>query len=257
MMNPQKCLLYNNVAFPLKDFPVGISPKRGDRCLLVQDKNLCIPVYNRTVEEMPINGLICYVAFDENRETAESGQPLTKTGEFSFVLFKNIPCAKLEAYSSFYIQNIVENSYPVTFSFWTATTSVSTTRVDLGFHNADENGITIFINGNSTLDVVEQFVNYAISDLPIDNPQMFHHYCVTVEASTIKVYVDGILKENKTYSMTNKTKTRFGVESRLYDGSASPDSSFIYISSLRLYNRILSSDEISILSEEFISKQEE
>ena len=252
MINPQKCLLYNNIALPLQDFPEGILPQSGDKCLLIRDKNLCIPVYNRTIVEMPTDGLVYYIAFDENRENAESGQPIVKTGNFSFVLFEGIPCAKLETYSNFYIQDIGENTYPKTFSFWTATMSISTTRVDLGFHNADENGTTIFINGNETLDVVEQFVNYAISDLSIENPQMFHHYCVTVEASTIKVYVDGVLKESKAYSMTNKTKTRFGVESRLYDESSSITPSFIYISALRLYNRILDDNEILSLSKEFV-----
>ena len=52
-MNLQKCLLYNNVAFPLKDFPEFVFPKSADKCLFIRDKNLCVPVMEK-IENMRI-----------------------------------------------------------------------------------------------------------------------------------------------------------------------------------------------------------
>ena len=64
-MKVQKCLLYNNVAFPLKDFPEDILPQSGDKCLFIRDKNFCIPVYSENRRFPILENLISYWGLDE------------------------------------------------------------------------------------------------------------------------------------------------------------------------------------------------
>ena len=66
----QKTLLYNNVAFSLKDFPENIFPKVGDKCLFIADRNLCIPVYSETPKSTLLNGLVSYWPLNESFDSA-------------------------------------------------------------------------------------------------------------------------------------------------------------------------------------------
>ena len=64
-MKVQTCLLYNGTAFPLRDFPEDVLPQSGDKCLLIRDKNLCIPVYSAVSQNSLGNGLMAYWSFNE------------------------------------------------------------------------------------------------------------------------------------------------------------------------------------------------
>lgn len=64
----QKCLLYNNVAFPLKNFPENVMPQSGDKCFFLKDKNLCVPVFSTTPESSLSKNLFAYWSFDEGAE---------------------------------------------------------------------------------------------------------------------------------------------------------------------------------------------
>ena len=80
---PQKSLLYKNIVLPLKDFPDGTHPKVNDKCLLIIDKQLCIPVYTETPES---DSSILRASLTKDNVSAETGQTITKTGN---VVFEN------------------------------------------------------------------------------------------------------------------------------------------------------------------------
>ena len=67
---PQKCLLQNGTALPLREFPYGTTPKIGDKCLFIADRNLCIPVYAETPKSTLLNGLVVYWPLDEGTDSA-------------------------------------------------------------------------------------------------------------------------------------------------------------------------------------------
>ena len=61
-------LLKNNIALPLQDFPNGTAPEIGDKCLLIRDKNLCIPVYQNI--EIPAEELVFYAPLSQEKSMA-------------------------------------------------------------------------------------------------------------------------------------------------------------------------------------------
>ena len=67
---PQKCLLQNGIALPLREFPYGTTPKVGDKCLFIADRNLCVPVYSETPKSALLNGLVSYWPLDESFDSA-------------------------------------------------------------------------------------------------------------------------------------------------------------------------------------------
>ena len=119
MINPQKCLLYNNIALPLQDFPNGTAPEIGDKCLLIRDKNLCIPVYQNI--EIPAEELVFYAPLSQEKSMAETGQTLTTTGTISYQTVDGIPCAYFNGSSgiTFSTENIPfgGNAWRVMFKF--------------------------------------------------------------------------------------------------------------------------------------------
>ena len=89
-MKVQKCLLYNGTAFPLRDFPEDVLPQSGDKCLLIRDKNLCIPVYSAVSQNSLDNGLMAYWSFDEGAgadtvSDAAGRFPMTTSGHLGIM----------------------------------------------------------------------------------------------------------------------------------------------------------------------------
>lgn len=78
MIIPQKCLLYDNTAFPLLNSTEDVLPQSGDKCLLIRDRNLCIPVYQNAGNQMLTDGNSLNTSFAEDEAKEKSIQEFSK-----------------------------------------------------------------------------------------------------------------------------------------------------------------------------------
>lgn len=253
----QKTFLYNNVAFPLKDFPENTVPKAGDKCLFVRDKNLCIPVYNKEVIRFPEEGLIFYASLSEEKSTAETGQTFVKYGKILFQTENGIPCVYIGDgdYYELESENLPFGGADRTLSCWVKFESNTFTISEeiFGFGNSNGASSTFYL-GTDEPGIYKVFgaQGTTISTDAVYDLTKWHHVAATYSNGVHAVFVDG-QAANIHGQYTRDTKDgpiRIGA----YDYSYPHFSGFV--AACRLYNRVLSADEISLLAGEFTPNQE-
>ena len=251
-INPQKCLLYNNVALPLKDFPENAVPKAGDKCLFVRDKNFCIPVYNKEVSRFPEDGLIFYASLSEEKSTAETGQAFVEYGQILFQTENGIPCAYIGDGDYYEIEcdNLPLGSEERTLSCWVKYSSdeFSVSQEIFGYGFSDGPSTTFYLGA----DEPNKYKVYGAGGTTISTDAVYdltkwHHVVVTYYGNIHSIFVD-TARANINGQYTRNTLNgpiRIGA----YDQTYLHFSGFV--AACRIYNRILSEDEIKILFTEF------
>lgn len=241
---PQKCFLYNNVAFPLKDFPEDILPQSGDKCLFIRDKNLCVPVYSTIKEPIPQDGLIFYASLSESKTVAETGQNLTTNGTINYLVVDKIPCANFDGRS--YIKapfGLITGKMPRTMSAWIKTPKTYSwkTAFYIGKHNTYLN-FWIGQGENGTLSAYA----YDADVIGPENDGAWHNLCAVYDGSVFKLYVDAVCVGSGSYNLNTAS-------SDVFMGCSINITDFFngYIASCRIYNRVLSESEIQTLAKEF------
>ena len=247
MIIPQKCLLYHNIALPLQDFPNGTAPEIGDKCLLIRDKNLCIPVYQNI--EMPTDGLIFYAALSEEKSTAETGQSLESHG-VNYLTMDTIPCAYLDGHS--YIKapfGMITGNMPRTMTAWMKTPKDNSWKV--GFYFGEESSYKNFWIGQGGDGTLSAY-GYDVDAIGPENDGNWHNLCATYDGSVFKLYADGTEFDSVTFNLNTTS-------SDLFIGCTVKIDNFFkgYIAACRIYNRAISESEVQLLANEFTPNLEE
>ena len=197
---------------------------------------------------IPTEGLVLDIPLKEDKNIAETGQTLTKNGTILYQVDSGIPCAYFDTsnYITFATTNLPTGSSPRTISLWTKIQTYgyvfsygdysSTRFFGLQFRSSDivyftQHGGGVYVN--STKDLTS-----------------WHHICMTLSDSNALnciFYVDGVKYNLKsdgggTINTNSTTGHLLGRSGNHVNG---------YLSSVRLYNRVLSEDEIVLLSKEF------
>lgn len=262
MIIPQKCFLYNNVAFLLKDFPEDVSPQSGDKCLFIRDKNLCVPVFNETPKiKMPTDGLVFYASMTEDSSTAETGQSVSKNGSIAFEEVSGIPCAHFDGSSYFtFVPSGTEFEF-LTQTNWTLTFNAYFERgheasEDLeglfcseepnkrgalfsyryvrGLYTGKQDTLGIGVNGYNEF-TTEEHVLEALS---------WYFIAIERNGSALRLRVNNTWYEGGTRSNLKDAL-------KLYMPGGSPKLKGA-IAGVRIYNRVLTEDEYSLLKNEFV-----
>ena len=275
-INPQKCLLYNNISFPLKDFPENAVPKAGDKCLFVRDKNLCIPVYSENRRSPILENLISYWALDEEEGALVAEDSM---GRFPLSPTSNILKAGKEGrvgncwgrFTSHYdaliskeaILNASEYASSWSINIWFRTPDGggrsgnsplffiaknnggnSEERTCPGMYINDENYVRFAPYPFSRTEVdsgaVGSYIDSSNMDSKTDNS--WHMLTGTYIPGNAVLYIDGVMKASKPLE-TISTQNGYPA----IGGSAWNQVNSLYFDEVGLWSRALTADEVSFL----------
>ena len=205
---------------------------------------------------IPLDNLVFYASVSNNTDRSETGQLIKTIGTPEFIVEDGIPCMKISDSNSYVLlpqQDILPLGNSVrTISFWTKllSSSDSTTFYPMGYGENDTKAAILPIIGNTgwSVDTFEYSVSY---DCSIDNT--WHHYAATYDGSILAIYMDGTKNTEDTVDISTT------IGSSIWDGArfgASPEGNYVNhrsacVAAFRIYDRVLSSTEISELANEF------
>lgn len=195
---------------------------------------------------IPTEGLVFYAPLSSASDTAETGQTLSVSGDVSYSSVNGIPSAYFNGSSYLYtnVEALPTGDRGRTMSVWCKCDFVQSYKYLMcyGLTDIDRYFAEGFINGNLG------FVGWG-NDHEVNNLydlQRWVHFAVTYGSSLLRMYVNGVL--DKEISMSLDTGY-----SDLFIGSRTTgvDSFCGYMAGCRIYNRILTQEEITALFNEF------
>ncbi|MGN0332387.1 MAG: LamG domain-containing protein [Lachnospiraceae bacterium] len=202
---------------------------------------------------IPESGLVFYAPLKESKTTAETGQTLNVTGSISYQSIYGIPCAYFngESYLSGDDSAFPTGSEPFTVSCFVFVTTKTSSMYPSIFHwGLNQVGKAFEIHIYSQDDnIFGEILSYNGVSSGYEN-KLFH-VTVTSTGNSLKIYYNGVLKN----SMDIVPSDYNIVNSIFYIGTGNNRGTFYpfngYVSSVRVYNRVLSESEISALANEF------
>lgn len=193
---------------------------------------------------IPENGLVLYIPLSSSANVAETGQTLTTVGSgLVYSTVDGIPCC---AFSGGSYIGVGTDSLPLgnfTVSYW-----VKFTGTDWGIIYTQP-GMNTGVDSTSL-----NFGNYTQwGVVAATNTAIWHHFAVTRDNDTVKVYLDGVNTPEST-----GTQSLYVDNAYCYLGVHPDGYSYPFVGNLaavRVYNRALSAGEIAGLAREFTPTQ--
>lgn len=207
-------------------------------------KNLTAGGGATSAETIP--GQLFYASFSEDSERVESGQIMSKIGTPQFVVEDGIPCVNLQNVVFQVDYPVFSKGYPFTISYWGKRPEQESAS------NPCVLGQGVF-SGYGVVSLIHSPTAFSASnaqywtDCPVADPTTFHHYVVTYD-SRYKMFVDGEkLAESETeFNLNIQSKPLYiGADEATVRGAA------FFLANMRIFTRVLSSDEIAQLYGEF------
>ena len=193
-------------------------------------------------------GQIFYASFAEDTDRAESGQKLEKYNSPAFVTEDGIKCVKLENSAIYTSFPCFYGDTPFTVSFW----GKAPETISNEFH-------IIWAGENKTYGKVHFEIvagKFGVSDslsfFYTENVVTgeFHHFLVIYDGEKLVAYVDGEFATQSGNFTANISLSNMFVGKPANVIEAGP----LCISTLRIFTRVLSADEISTLYDEFVNR---
>lgn len=206
---------------------------------------------------IPTNGLVFYAPLAEDKATAETGQTLTKTGTVNTLKINNIPCSLFASENSNLYANYSGGAFNGTISLWLyATDNTRSDTTDYGgFFMLGDFGNFSFIKGCMNTSAENSF-SFGSSNINSSHcypsttiiRNEWVHLCFVVSGTSYSIYKNGILASQATAA----SAITLPDEATLYiNNSEVGGIENIAIAACRVYNRVLTNDEITELSKEF------
>ena len=216
----------------------------------------CVPttevVLNAPFFDIPTD-YILYVPLKQESATAETGQELVKTGtDYTFQTVDNVPCIKFNnSYMVAYTNALKNKDY--TLSAWGKLDSVASNNVNMYGIGAYKNSSTPFTTVGVERNRKTWFIweNLSQSDkYSTISPTQWHHLLLTYKNGTLTLYIDG-----KAEVSFNAPQNFTSENEEIQIGKTYTNSSTYsfggYMSAFRVYDRALTEEEITLLSQEF------
>ena len=243
----------------------GVIPKIG----YVYDTNALVTVESLYEgRSFPEEGLVFYAPLDRSRELAETGQGLDNSSEIAFDNQDGIPCLAVKPDKSSYVSVSDDSDFPFgtsprTVSIWgKALEGVGSRFVMMGYGTAGTsyNGFTLRAQTyGSVPSFFLDIFNSNIMSPDMGSFYIWRHYTVTVDQNKlVKLYVDGVFIHQQTSNYLNTIKTT-GINALLGRSSSYTAGNEMagYVACCRIYNRVLSDEEIELLATELSPTTEE
>ncbi len=203
---------------------------------------------------IPTNGLYFYAPLAEDASAAITGQALSKSGTITYQTVDGIPCAYFDGTTSELYTTAAYSSFDPGIPFSgschiKATANNATTKFI--FISMSGGGFGISIAGN-TLDItVRNGSDYATVSATITLNQ-WHHVVFVASATELKLYVDNTLIQTvaKTGSY-NAATLSYPLSMGCSHGDGSAYFFNGHLAAVRLYNVVLTDDDVTKLSKEF------
>lgn len=212
---------------------------------------------------IPQNGLVFYAPLSQSAATAQTGQALTGSPA-SFTTYLDVPCARFDGsqYMESEMTNIPYSESPFSISMWiNLASNTSGDRGLLGIGTAEDGGLIAIISKSSGITLSGHGGGYGWDNA---GPAAFTfngewHHLVIVFAQgnagsrTASMYMDGSLLKSASFVYNPEVYSWGGTHFYIgsYWGGAWLQNCPCFMSALRLYNRELTSDEITALGTEF------
>jgi hypothetical protein len=196
------------------------------------------------IVRIPTDGMVFYASLSEAKTTAETGQALTASGNVTYSTVDGIPCAVFDGSSHYTASGAalpIGNSKR-TMSAWVKAANYSSQKSAFGYGVMSDNQVCSldYLNGNTL-----RFCGwYADTDFEIGSSgTLWHHVALVYDGTNDLIYWDGVLvKTQAQYRNTPSTDLTIGGFYSNWQGN---------VAALRIYNRVLSGDEIQQLAGEF------
>ena len=203
--------------------------------------------------QAPTYGLKFYASL-KNSFTPETGQEFHSSlcvnlDQVEFANSGGIPGAVFPASETHAFYDAVENyTAPMSVSFWAKSGGndnyVALRRVASNSLSSDKGAIYFTLTGQDIRTTEAQCSTFITSET--NTTDAWHHYCYTQSLTTARVYKDGILLNEQTYSFEYTS-------GRIYLSINSSGGGLM--SSVRIYNRDLTEEEVQLLASEFAPTQ--
>ena len=218
-------------------------PEVGDRGFIIG--NRFIPIHG-IKSKMPTDGLVFY-------ESLKNIGTLSALGNPTFTKVDDVPCFYTDGNDGLYCStpNINLNG-SFSISFWCRGLSDDGI-AEIYFGKDTANNFMMWSNENNVLSYGTsgsaggKIINFSGNVLTEDK---WHHVCVIRENNQLGLYIDAVLKRTDSWSINIIDEGYFCI------GCGRWNNQFTYfgtgyISSVRLYNKSLTQDEINLLCSEF------
>lgn len=195
-----------------------------------------------------IPGQIFYASFSSDSEYAESGQPLIKVGNPQFVVEDGTACMKLESSAIYTEFPCFLGNTPFTVSFWGKAPEAITNEFHIIWAGENQTyGKVHFEIVNGKFGISDSLSFFYTEDVVTGN---FHHFLVTYDGNKLSAYVDNVLAIQSGNFTADIALSSMFVGKTINVIEAGP----FFISTLRIFTRVLSADEISTLYDEFVNR---
>lgn len=214
-------------------------------------------VYKKSVLLMP-SGAVFHAPLESDASSAVTGQALIARN-VTYETVDGIPCAYFDGNATIYMPDDDENilrlptgNMPGTISLWFKSTAAQYASImNYCGENRTSRGIWLNTNGNITLD--DGFGNLSDTVGFKDDTNHFNgnwcHALITYNGTTLKLYIDGIEKSSVDYEL-NTGAMRFGIGAWAWGHVTHYFTG--YVASVRVYDRVVTAEELLTLSKEFI-----
>lgn len=216
------------------------------------DTSLMIRNYYNSSEDdvvIPVNGLVFYAPLSTASDTAVSGQSITTAGDgnISFVTHESVPACLLDGFSCFLCgdDGLPSGDSDRTFSIWLK--ALSNAKSYLASYGSEMNSY-YFAPVLATENRVGfiSWGNDPYSDIEVDVTKWVN-YVITFSGGVLKMFIDGIQIHEANVWLNTGSSGTLAIGSRIGGGERFHG----YLAGCRIYNRVLTQDEITALASEF------
>jgi hypothetical protein len=198
---------------------------------------------------LPDEGLVFYAPLSYMSNTAETGQLLSYSGSLSYEVHEGIPCAYFNG-NSFFGVNGLTNEGDLTESIWVKVEEgTSFSYMITWYQDVSSGRYGLVASGTRYYAPCDGNSSYEVNASDVDLYK-WHHFCVVRSGNDWSVYMDGKLTETKNLDWNPSSNSiRYygqavwtGFDRKNWHG---------WMAGIRSYNRALTQDEITALSNEF------
>lgn len=213
---------------------------------------------------IPVDGLVFYVPLASASSTAETGHAIITQGTVTYGEVNGIPCAYINGTAGSCIYSTDSTNIPVgssasTMSVWVNFKTKSSTNdfaftYGRGYDNALR-GIGCIKNWETGIDYIAA-ATYGSAGDTYSTVQftegVWHHICASFSGNKNSLYIDGILAAEKDYSELATDFLAITLGGYFSDiDSGMSEYSDCYLAGARIYNRVLTAEEVARLASEF------
>lgn len=230
-------------------------PKVGDRGFIIGDR--FVQIAKESSSSIPKKGLIFYDSLSKSHNVTESGFPVYSfNGTERYQIYQDIPCCLFDGSSSIsYDFKEIDGNKPCSISLWMNRTNYTGNQLCVfGMGQWAVNTLRAIVSNYSTL-TMEGGTDFPSGGYTTKSDEWIHVCAIFPLGDNGKMayqmYVNAnqVINTDYVYSLSTVSVTpnlcigkRSGGNPSYFNG---------YISSVRIYNRVLTEDEIIQLSKEF------